>query len=406
MTQTFSSLARYQHAPLFGLITAFLMLQPLSTDLYLASLPSLANVFSVPSATVQLSLTVFVLGFGCAQLMIGPLSDRFGRRPVVLTGLSLYVIASLVCSLAPSIWVLIGARFVQALGCCSASVTARAVVRDAYEPEDSVRVIAKAGTWLSMAPLLGPIVGSYLQVNLGWQAAFIVHASFATGVALCCYWYLPETNAYKNPHATNLTGIAANYRIILGSKMFWRFALPGALAYGSIFVFISGSSLALIRVLHFPTQYFGYCFAFGVSGYLLGTLVFRRIHAGFGDDKTLRLGTSIVLSAGLMFLLFVLVGWIHWVLIPLVMFLTMGAYGMTYPIFQSNTVSPFPQQAGTAAGLMGALFMFVAFGIGTLVGVTFNGSLIPLASISCAMSVLIFVTPRMLQAISPRTIAA
>ena len=167
-------LARYAHAPMLLLIVGFLILQPLSTDLYLASLPSLASSFAVPPSTVQLTLSLFVIGFGGAQLIIGPLSDRFGRRPLLLCGLSLYVLATAMCGLASSIDILITARFLQALGCCSAVIMARAIVRDIYAVSDSVKVVARASSWLSLGPLLGPVVGSYLQVGFGWRACVAI----------------------------------------------------------------------------------------------------------------------------------------------------------------------------------------------------------------------------------------
>lgn len=155
-------LPQFAHAPILLLISVMLMMQPLSTDLYLASLPSLASGFNVPVSTVQLTLTLFVIGFGGAQLIVGPLSDRFGRRPVLLVGLVLYIAASALCALSQSIDLLIAARFLQALGCCTAVIIARAIVRDAYALEDSARVIARASTWISLAPIFGPILGSYL----------------------------------------------------------------------------------------------------------------------------------------------------------------------------------------------------------------------------------------------------
>jgi DHA1 family bicyclomycin/chloramphenicol resistance-like MFS transporter len=396
-------LAQYAHAPLLMLISAFLMMQPLSTDFYLASLPSLASGFGVPPSTVQLTLSLFVIGFGSAQLVIGPLSDRFGRRPVLLCGLALYVMASALCGLAQSIEMLIAARFVQALGCCSAVIIARAIVRDAYAPEDSVRVIAKASTWLSLAPLLGPILGSYLQVTFGWRAAFAVLGIFSACVMAATFLRLPETNANKDRRATELAGLLANYRIVLGSREFWAYALPGSLSYGAIFAFISGSSFVLIRVLDVPTAWFGYCYAFGVSGYLTGTIVCRRLLPRFGAIYTFRMGTVVALAAGVLFLAMVAIGVVHWVLIVVTMFLTMGAHGINFPIAQSGSVSPFPRQAGTAAGLMGALNMAVAFTVGTVVGATHNGSLYPLAVIACVLGVLIFGSVRMLPATLPRT---
>ncbi|MFC0131408.1 multidrug effflux MFS transporter [Massilia eurypsychrophila] len=388
----------YAHAPILLLIIGFLMLQPLSTDLYLASLPSLATVFAVPASTVQLTLSLFVAGFGGAQLAIGPLSDRYGRRPVLLAGLSLYVVASLLCAAAPGIQLLIVARFLQALGCCSAIIIARAIVRDAYAPADSARVIARASSWLSLAPLLGPILGSYLQVGFGWRAAFVVHSILGLCLLAAVVMRLPETNAHKDPRATEMAGLVENFKLVLGAREFWANALPGALSYGSIFAFISGSSLVLIRVLNVPTEWFGYCFAFAVSGYLAGTIACRRLLPKFGQTATQRIGGTLSLTAGALFLMAVGFGALHWTLVVGAMFLTMFAHGISFPVAQSGSVTPFPRQAGTAAGLMGALTMSVAFLVGTAVGASFDGTLYPLAIIVCVLGATIFVSVRLIGA--------
>lgn len=383
-------IAAFSHAPVLLLIIGFLMLQPLSTDLYLASLPSLATAFAVPASTVQLTLSLFVAGFGGAQLIIGPLSDRYGRRPVLIGGLALYVLASLLCAGAPGIGLLIVARFLQALGCCSAIIIARAIVRDAYAPADSARVIARASSWLSLAPLLGPIAGSYLQVSFGWRAAFVAHAVLGAGLLLAVLLRLPETNVHKNPRATELAGLLDNFRLVLGARAFWANALPGALSYGSIFAFISGSSLVLIRVLEVPTAWFGYCFAFGVSGYLAGTLLCRRLLTSLKQGTVQRIGATGSLVAGALFLAAIGAGAIHWSLVVAAMFATMLAHGVNFPIAQSGSVTPFPQQAGTAAGLMGAITMAVAFVVGTVVGATFDGTLRPLGLVAASLGVAIF----------------
>ena len=210
------------------------------------------------------------------------------------------------------------------------------------------------------------------------------------------FFKLPETNVHKNPQATALRGLLANYRIVLGSREFWAYALPGALSYGSIFSFISGSSFVLIQVLDVPTAWFGFCFAFGVTGYLTGTIVCRHVQPKLGSMRTFRLGTALSLAAGAVFLATVAAGIAHWALMLAAMFLTMGAHGINFPIAQSGSVSPFPRQAGTAAGLMGALYMTVAFVVGTIVGATHNGTLYPLAVIACSLGALIFCSARMI----------
>jgi DHA1 family bicyclomycin/chloramphenicol resistance-like MFS transporter len=389
-------LAQFAHAPILVLITAMLMMQPLSTDLYLASLPSLVSGFQVPVSTVQLTLSLFVIGFGGAQLIIGPLSDRFGRRPVLLIGLCLYVVASALCGLATSIGLLIAARFLQALGCCSAVIIARAIVRDAYAPEDSARLIARASTWISLAPIIGPILGSYLQVAFGWRAAFVALGLFSSIVLVACILRLPETNEHKNPQATNLSGMLANYRLVLGSRVFWIHALPGAFSYGAIFLFISGSSFVLINVLGVPTQWFGYCFALGVSGYMTGTLICRRLLKSISSIAALRIGTTCSLISGSFFLATTIAGLAHWATMVVAMFMAMVSHGINFPVTQSGAVSPFHKQAGTAAGLMGALLMLFAFLVGSLVGATNNGTLYPMASIAFVLGLLNFCSVRVL----------
>ena len=276
---------------LLWLIAGCLMLQPLSTDLYLASLPHLASDFGVTPAAVQQTLSLFVIGFGVAQLISGPLSDRFGRRPVLLGGLGVYIASSLACALAPSLDLLIAARFVQAIGCCTAAVVARALIRDAFTPTEGAKVMAKASSLLSLAPIFGPILGGYLQVGFGWRAAFFFHSFFCIVLAGAAWRLLEETNLHRNPDAIRLRNLIAVYRRIASADFFWAYTLPGALSYAAIFSFISGSSFVLINVLGVPTEFYGYCFAFGVSGYLIGTLVCRRLLARIGLARTLTAGT-------------------------------------------------------------------------------------------------------------------
>jgi DHA1 family bicyclomycin/chloramphenicol resistance-like MFS transporter len=388
--------SQFASAPLLALITAMVMMQPLSTDLYLASLPGLVSGFGVPVSTVQLTLSLFVIGFGGAQLVVGPLSDRYGRRPVLLAGLGLYVAATVLCGLSQSIALLIAARFVQALGCCTAVMVARAIVRDAYEPQDSAKLLARASTWVSLAPLLGPVLGSYLQVAFGWRAAFAALGVFSACVMAACILHLPETNEHKNPNATNLRGLADNYRLVLGSREFWLNVTPGTLSYGGIFMFISGSSFVLINVLGVPTQWFGYCFALGVSGYMGGTLVCRRLLKALAPEQVLRIGTACSLMAGLYFLAATLLGLWHWAVVVLAMFLAMAAHGINFPVSQAGAVSPFARQAGTAAGLMGAVMMAFAFVVGSIVGATHNGTLYPLAILAAVLGVLNFMSVRLI----------
>ncbi|MBK8121296.1 MAG: multidrug effflux MFS transporter [Sulfuritalea sp.] len=381
---------------LLWLVTGCMMLQPLSTDLYLASLPGMALDFGVSPAAVQQTLSLFVFGFGTAQLISGPLSDRYGRRPVLIGGLALYLVSGLACALTPSLDWLIAARFVQAVGACTAVVVARAIVRDAYSPADGARVLARALSLLALAPILGPILGGYLQVAFGWRAAFVTLALSGLAMWVAAMRHLTESNLQRNPAAMQPAGLARAYLHVVRTPAFWAYALPGSISYASIFVFISGTPFVLIKVLGVPTQYYGYLFAFGVFGYLGGTLICRRLLGRIGIARVLALGTTVGMLGGLGFLLLVLAGISHWTLVVMAQFVVMTAHGINFPCAQSGSLAPFPEKAGAAAGLFGCATMYAALATGTWVGASHDGTLLPLASISATVGIILFAGTRLL----------
>jgi DHA1 family bicyclomycin/chloramphenicol resistance-like MFS transporter len=345
---------------------------------------------------VQQTLSLFVIGFGAAQLVSGPLSDRCGRRPVLIGGLALYILSSVACSLAPSLDWLVVARFVQAIGCCTAVVVARAVIRDAHAPAEGARVLARASSLLSLAPIFGPILGGYLQVAFGWRAAFVAHALAGGVVWIAARRSMRESNHRRNPDAMRPEHLARTYRDVIATPAFWAYALPGALSYASIFVFISGTPFVLMRVLGVPTQYYGYLFGFGVCGYLSGTLICRRLLTRFGIARVLALGTTVGLVGGLGFLGLVLLDARHWALVVAAQFLMMMAHGFNFPCAQSGSLAPFPHQAGAAAGMFGCMAMLAALLAGIWVGASHDGTLLPMAVISATMAAILFTTTRLL----------
>jgi DHA1 family bicyclomycin/chloramphenicol resistance-like MFS transporter len=381
---------------LLWLVTGCLMLQPLSTDLYLASLPSMATDFGVNPSAVQHTLSLFVFGFGTAQLISGPLSDRYGRRPVLIGGLSLYLLSSVACALAPGLTWLIVARFAQAIGCCTGVVVARAIIRDAYSPAEGARVLAKASSLLALAPILGPVLGGYLQVAFGWRAAFVALALAGLAVWIATLRRMKESNSQPNPEAMRMGSLGRSYLDVARAPEFWSYALPGALSYASIFAFISGTPFVLIKVLGVPISHYGYYFAIGVFGYLGGTLLCRRLLGRIGLQGALLLGTVIGLVGGLGFLVLVLADVRHVALVVGAQFVVMTAHGINFPCAQSGSLAPFPEKAGAAAGLFGFISMLGAFFIGMWVGASHDGTLLPLASISATVGVILFASTRVL----------
>lgn len=364
---------------LIALIGLFLMLQPLATDMYIASLPGIARRLDAAAATVQLTLSVFALAFALMQLVSGPLSDRFGRRPVVLAGLALFAASSLACAAAPTIEWLIAARAFQAIGCCTAVVVARGIVRDAFTAEAGARAVARASSLLAIGPIVGPILGSVLEVAYGFRAAFVLMA--AGGVALfgVTYARLPETNLQRDARATRPERVVRNYAQLLRSREFLSYAALGSASYAGLFALISGSPLVMIRVLGMPTAWFGTFWAVGVSGYLLGTLACRRSLGRHGIVATVRTGAWLAGAGGILFLAVALADVRLWGAILAAQFLYFGAHGILFPCALAGVVAPFPRQAGAAAGLFGCLAMAIAAPIGVAVGAAIVDSSRPLA---------------------------
>lgn len=334
---------------------------------------------------MQQTLSLFVVGFGIAQLVSGPFSDRHGRRPTILGGFAIYLAGSLACALAPGIELLIAARVIQAVGCCTVVVVARAVVRDVYPLNEAAAVMSRVGTMVGLVPLAGPILGGYLQVWFGWRAAFVVHCLAAMALAVLTLRLLAETNAEPDRHALRPRRLAASYAGILRSAPFWAYALPAAASYGAIFAFIAGSPHTLIEVLGVPTQHYGYCFASGVLGYLAGTFVCRRLLVWMGAPRALLCGAGIAICGGGGLLLAAAL-WPHWLPLLLSQALVMGAHGVVQPCAQAGAIAHFQATAGAAAGLLGALMMALAWLVSTWLGVTLDDTVYPLAVAAAAMT--------------------
>ena len=361
------------------LLTAALFpLQPLATDMYLPTLPSIATAFSASVATVQWTLSVFIGAFAFAQLVAGPLSDRFGRYPVIVSGIFIYFTGTLVCALAPTIGVLVTGRLLQAIGACAGVVSVRAVVRDLYEPADGARLLASAGTIMGLAPLLGPILGSQLLIVLGWRAPFAVLAAFSLMLAVLLALRLKETNRYRNRDALAPRVLAAAWRDVLRTPAFYAYTLANTMSYAGLFAFLAGSSFVLIGLFEMSTAAYGFSFAAAVSGYIVGTLICRRLTPRFGLARSLEAGAALQAGAGVVMIALALAGIAHPAAILVPQFFFVVAHGIVQPVSQAGAVALFPRTAGTAAALMGFIIQICAAGVGFLIGATWNGTALPM----------------------------
>jgi len=362
------------------LLTTLVALGPLSTDLYLPALPTLTEAFSTDVARVQLTLSVFLAGFAVAQLFYGPLSDRYGRRPVMLFGLTLYLFSSVACMLAPSIDALILARFFQALGACAGPVLGRTIVRDMYGPLQAARVLAYISGAMAIAPMLGPFLGGWLTVWFGWRANFAALALFSVVQVTATFLMLRESNAHRDPEATRPGRLLGNFRALLTARLYLGYLLCFAFAYAALFSFISGSSFVLIGLHGLSPQWFGASFGFVVTGYITGTMFAGRLTLKLGPSRMVLMGALLGAAAGTLMVVLVLAGvrGVWTILLP--MFVYMVATGLVMPNAIGGALAPYPRMAGAASALMGFIQMSLAAAVGIVVGHAYDGTAVPMAA--------------------------
>ena len=362
-------------------------LGPISTDLYLPSVPWIGRDLGANVAGTQLTLSVFLAAFALAQIPVGPRSDRFGRRPILLTGFAIYVLASIACAFAPSIELLIVARALQAIGACAGVVLGRAIVRDIYGRDRAARMLAYIGSAMALAPMVGPILGGIVQETLGWRWNFGILTAFGA-VALALAWHgLAESNTQRDPTALDPARMTANFAKLLRHRAFVGFALTVAFSYAGLFAFISGSSFVLIDALGVPTEQFGFFFALGVIGYMTGTQIAGRLTMRMGIARMIWLGGAVSLAGGAAMVALAPVAadksWAAFA-VALPMACYMIGTGIVMPNAQAGALAPFPQMAGAASALMGFLQMAIASAVGIVFGQIHDGTPLPMALLVAA----------------------
>lgn len=373
--------ATSMHASLVVVMLSLLLgLQPITTDLYLPALPALTAGFGAPMSQAQLTLTALLLAFGLSQLVWGSLSDRFGRKPILLIGLSAYVIASVGSALADNMAMLIAWRAVQGAAMGAGVMCARAILRDLYAPAEGARVMSKAQTGLGIIACMSAPLGGLLSDLFNWRMALLALAVFgASALALMTLRYR-ETAVSKNPRALEPLTLLRNWGAVLRHPTFWTFSLLSGASYGGLFTFLASSSFVFIDVLGLSkTQYGLLMFSMSLA-YISGTVLCRRLLPRFGVRQAVAIAGVLTLSGGTTLGVLALLNLhTHWLTLLLPFCLFMLGHGIHQPCGQSGAVGPFPQSAGVAAALNGFFMMLIAFAVGTWLGTHMDGTVRPLA---------------------------
>ncbi|MEK8031655.1 multidrug effflux MFS transporter [Ideonella sp. DXS29W] len=353
-------------------------LQPVTTDLYLPALPLLTVELHAPMSAAQLTMSLVLLAFGIGQLVMGPLSDRFGRKPVLLGGLGLHGAASIGCALAPSIDTLIACRAFQGLGLAASIVCARAMLRDLYEPRQGAHVMSWALSGLGVLALASPLLGGWLTAHLGWRAPLAAVAVIAVATWAIVAALVPETSAQRDAQALQPRSLARSLASVVSHPTFRAWTALSSLTYGGLFLLLAASSFVYIGVLGLTPWGYGMAMASSSFSYMAATFYCRRLLPRHGLAGTVKRGAVFTVAGGLGMAAMSLsdspalpgVLLAHW--------LYNFGHGIHQPCGQAGTVGPFPRSAGVASALAGFFLAIVAFFVGLWLGQALNGTLRPM----------------------------
>ncbi len=369
---------------LLGALTAF---GAITIDLYLPTLPLIGASLAAPPARVQLTLTGFFIGMAVGQLFYGPASDRWGRRPAILTGCVIYVLASLGCAVAPSIDWLIAGRFAQALGACAGMVCARAVVRDRFDHRDSARIFSLLVLVLAVAPMVAPTVGGWLARAVSWRAIFFVLAGFGVSVGTAVLLRLRESRSEETARTARSESVLAGYVDLLRHRRLLGYLMVGALNGATLFTYISGAPDLVITVWGFSSGEFGAVFTFIAVGVIGSSQVNRQLLLRFSPDRILAVASVGAIVCGALLLAVALLGASKWLVLAM-LFATLTGNGFIAANALAGALNVDPLRAGATSGLFGALNFAVGAAASGTAAAFHDGTPRPMAAVMCAALVL------------------
>lgn len=380
-------------AAILGLMSMF---GAISIDMYLPALPALEAALQADPALVQMTLGGFLLGFGFAQLLFGPLSDAIGRRQVLIGGIILYVIGSILCGTAQTAPWLIAARLLQGLGASAGPVMARAMVRDLYSRDESAKMYSILMLLMGAAPMIAPVAGGQLLAYFDWRAIFWALTGFGLLCLTVAAFFAPETLPISRRSRGSILTALHHYRDLLRSRRFLGYSLTLGFVYAAMFTYIAGTPHVYITVMGVSPQNFGYLFGVNVVGMMLLSAINSRLVTRVGSDRMLTYGLLLSLLGAALLLATALGGWFGIAGIAVPLFIMLASLGMVGANGTAGALAAFPNMAGAASALGGVLPFVVGTGAGFILGLFHDASARPMAMIIFTLVVLGVLTHRLL----------
>lgn len=375
-----------------GLLVTFILsgltaTPPLAMDMYLPSLPEVTTSLNAPAATVQLTLTGCLAGMALGQLLVGPMSDRWGRRRPLLTGLVVYVVATALCALAPSVEALVAFRLMQGLAGAAGIVIARAVVRDLYDGVAMARFFSNLMLISGVAPIIAPLIGGQILRVTDWRGVFVVLTVVGIAVTALVWVRLPETLPPAGRHGGGVGEALRSMRALLADRVFTGYTLAGGFAFAALFAYISASPFVIQEIYGASPQTFSLLFGLNSVGLLIAGQINGKVLVGrVGLDKVLAAGLAIVTLAATALLLLSTGVLGHTGLAPVAaaLFVLMTAMGITLPNTQTLALMRTRSHAGSASALLGTSSFLIGAVASPLVGIAGEHTAVPMAVVQLA----------------------
>jgi MFS transporter, DHA1 family, multidrug resistance protein len=375
---------------ILGCLAAF---GPLSVDMYLPSLPTLAQEFRTDTAAAQLTLSIFFIGLAFGQALYGPIADRFGRKRPLLVGCALYMLASITCVLAPSIEALVVLRLLQALGGCAGMVISRSVVRDLFDEHESARIYSFLMLVMGIAPITAPLLGGQLLAWFGWRSIFWLLGGFGLLCLLMVAFGLPESLPVERRHRAGVRQALGVYVQLLADRRFVGYALAGGFLMAGMFAYISGSPFVVIELYGVSPQQYGWIFGANALGLIIASQLNRWLLARYRGDAILFATLAVAAAASAVLALVAAFGLGGLVGLLLPLFICIASVGLVGPNTAAAAMAPYGRMAGSASALLGTLQFVVGAVSGIVVGVLYNGTALPMAgtiAACCVVALVIF----------------
>jgi DHA1 family bicyclomycin/chloramphenicol resistance-like MFS transporter len=368
---------------ILGLLSA---IGPFSIDMYLPGFPVIASDLQTTPEMVSYSLSSYFIGICVGQMLIGPLLDRFGRKPPLYGGLAIYILSSIGCAFAPTIEVLIILRFFQSAGGCVGIVAPRAIIRDLFPVRENAKIFSLLILILGVSPIIAPTAGGYVTAHFGWHSIFIILSIITFLILIAVFFYLPESKQADPTFSLKPKPILASFQKVITHPQFYTYSLTGAMASAGLYAYLAGSPFVFMDLYHVTGQHYGWIFAIIAAGLITSSQLNNILLKKYSSEQIIRAALSLQCIFAISLLLGTFNNWLGLYGTIGCIFFYLCCQGFSFPNSSALSMAPFTKEAGSASALMGAIQMALGAGASAVVGLLHNNTAIPMTAVMAACS--------------------